>query len=164
MSDAKSVGALIEDCVARGVFRATATLTGPTPTNRESYRLVWFRQQEMNLEVDASRGRVTLSEVLPAITARSKLDRQLRAWLSDRQAPELPAHRRIDPAEFHIELRNRAGSMQLSIVTLAGDTALAARKLFHLVTEIYLVFLTAAERYDWLVETFNLDPDNPRFP
>ena len=35
----------------------------------------------------------------------------------------------------------------------------AVRKLVHLINEIYLTFLTDGKYFDYLVETFNLDPD-----
>ena len=40
-----------------------------------------------------------------------------------------------------------------------GDGEYAVRKLIHLVNEIYLTFLADGKYFDYLVETFNLDPD-----
>ena len=156
------VNALIDDYVARGVFRAAALQSGKG--GRDNYRIIWFRNQTMGLEVDVGRGRVRLNEVLPPIAPRSKLYRELRAWLRSRESPELPAHRRIDPAQFRAAFHNSGGSVQLSVISETGDTTLAARKLLHLTNELYLDFLAGAERYDWIVEAFDLDPDNARWP
>lgn len=162
MSDSASVGALIEDYVGRGVFRAAAQPS--SRKGREQYRIVWFRDQRMDLHVDTRRARASLSGVLPSIHPRSKLDRALRAWLRSREAPELPAHRRLDPDQFQAGLRNTAGNIQLTIVSLAHEPTQAVRKLLNLVNELYLDFLAAPARYDWIVEAFDLDPDNPRWP
>jgi hypothetical protein len=77
---------------------------------------------------------------------------------------ELPAHRRLDPEALQARLRNVGGELQLTVVSRAGDPLLAARKLLHLVNEMYLGFLAAPACYDWIVEAFDLDPDNPRWP
>jgi len=157
-----TTAALIDDYVARGVFRAMALPSGKSGS--EVFRIVWFRNRTMGLEVDARRGRVRLSDVLPPVAPRSKLYRDLRAWLRSREAPELPAHRRIDPAQFRTAFRISGGSVQLVITCETGDTTLGARKLLHLANELYLDFLAAPERYEWILEAFDLDPDHPRWP
>lgn len=162
MNDASSVGALVEEYVARGVFGSAAR-----PSSRrgvEVFRIVWFRGQQMDLTVDTRRARATLHPVLPPVAPRSRFDRSLRAWLRSRQAAALPAHRRLDPGELQVSLRNAGGDMRLSLVSRAGDSALAVRRLLQLVNELYLGFLAAPECYDWIVEAFDLDPDRPRWP
>ena len=44
---------------------------------------------------------------------------------------------------------------------LDGDTEYAVRRLVAVVNEIYLDFLSSGLYFDWLVETFDLDPDHP---
>jgi hypothetical protein len=162
LNEPGSVGALIEAYVGRGVFGAAALPAGKA--GRESYRIVWFRNQCMILDVDTRRARASMNGVLPSIEPRSKLDRALRAWLRSRQAPDLPAHRRLDPAQFQAGLRNAGGAVQLNVVSKSNDPTQAARRLLTLVNEIYLDFLATPERYDWVNEAFDLDPDNPRWP
>ena len=110
------------------------------------------------------RSTVRLVDVLPTVVARSRMDRDLRAWLRERTAPDLPAHRRIDPAQFRLTFSNRAGRAQINMASLHDDLAGATRKLLILTNELYLDFLSAPERYNWIVDTFELDPDNPRWP
>jgi hypothetical protein len=162
LNERTSVSSLIEDYVARGVFRAAALPS--SKAGRELYRIVWFRDQCMDLEVHTPRARASLRGVLPAIEPRSKLDRALRIWLRSREAPQLPAHRRLDRARFQVRLRNAGGNVQLSVVSKSSDPTLALRKLLNLVNELYFDFLAAPERYDWIAEAFELDPDNPRWP
>lgn len=160
-SNATPIRQQLEDYAARGVFRVAAERS---KGNSECYRIVWFREQEMRLEIDARHHKISLSNVLPAIVPRSRLDRQLRAWLRQREALDLPAHRRLDPDEFQLKFGQRDGVMMLSLTSTAADLVPATRKLVALVNELYLDFLGAAERFDWIQEAFELDPDNPRWP
>jgi hypothetical protein len=162
LNEPSPVGALIEACVGRGVFGAAALPS--RKAGRESYRIVWFRDQCMILDVDIPRARASMNGMLPSIEPRSELDRALRAWLRSRQAPDLPAHRRLEPTQFQAGLRNAGGAVRLDVVSKNGDPAQAARRLLTLVNEIYLDFLTTPERYDWITDAFDLDPDNPRWP
>jgi hypothetical protein len=162
LNRAASVGSLIDDFVARGVFSASAL--PPRRRGIEGYRLVWFRGQQMDLYVDVRRARASLDRLLPPVVPRSGFDRRLRAWLRSREAAEIPSHRRLDPEQLRAGLRNLGGDMQLTLVSQAGDPLLAVRKLLQLVNELYLGFLAAPECYDWIVEAFDLDPDNPRWP
>jgi|JRYD01.1.fsa_nt_gb hypothetical protein len=156
------IASLIDDYVSRGVFRAAALASQRNGV--EAFRLIWFQRQEMTLTIDLKRREARLSGVLPSIASRSAFDRQLRAWLRERSASHLPAHRRIDPIELQARLTNRAGRVQLAIVSANGDLLHATRKLLHLTNELYLDFLSAPQSYSWIVETFELDPDNPRWP
>jgi hypothetical protein len=162
LSDASPVSLLVNDFVGRGVFSALAM-----PSRHrgiEDYRLLWFRGQQMDLQVDSRHARASLARLLPPIAPRSRFDRRLRAWLRSRQAQELPPHRRVDPGRLQASLRNVGGTMRLTLVSKDGDPLLATRKLLHLVNELYLVFLATPECYDWIVEAFDLDPDRPRWP
>lgn len=161
MSLASPIGQLLEDYAARGVFRVAAE---SSKKHGECYRIVWFREQEMRLEIDPRHRLVRLINVLPTLVPRSRLDRQLRAWLSQREAIELPAHRRLNPDLFQLKFGQRDGRMVLSLTSTAADLLPATQKLIQLVNELYLDFLGAAERFDWIQEVFELDPDNPRWP
>jgi hypothetical protein len=160
-TSATPIGQLLEDYAARGVFRVAADRP---KNNRDCYQIVWFREQEMQLEIDARHRKISLINVLPTIVPRSRLDRQLRSWLRQREAADLPAHRRLDPDVFQLKFGQRDGVMVLSLTSTGADLLPATRKLVELVNELYLDFLGAAERFDWIQEAFELDPDNPRWP
>lgn len=162
MSGASAIGSLIDEFVARGVFTAAAMPSLRRGT--EDYRLTWFRGQQMQLRVDLRRARASLERLLPPVAPRSAFDRRLRAWLRARQGKDLPRHRRIDPDALQARWRNVGGEMRLTLVSQRGDAVLAVRRLLHLVNELYLVFLSTPECYDWIVEAFDLDPDRPRWP
>jgi hypothetical protein len=162
LSHAPSVSSLVDEFVARGIF-ASAALSARRH-GVETYGITWFRGQKMELQVDLRRARVSLDRLLPPVVPRSAFDRRLRAWLRSREAPQLPPHRRLDPDGLEARLRNAGGKMRLTLVSRDGDPALALRRLLHLVNELYLVFLASPECYDWIVESFALDPDRPRWP
>jgi hypothetical protein len=153
------VGAVIDDMVARGVFRAS-----PIKADTGSiaaWRITWFSGHEMRLY--ASNKEVRVDDVLPPLAAQSQMYRDLRAWLKTQQSADLPAHRRIDPAQVKLTIKNSGGQIR---ICLAGehDTASAiARRTIQLIHAVYLDFLNGPGRLEWVTEAFGLDPDNPRF-
>lgn len=118
----------------------------------------------MDLTVDASVGRLGMTGVLPGIDSKSAMYRQLRAWLRDQQSGRLPAHRGLDPTRAKLSGYNRQGQLNLYLHSHDRDWPYATRRMVHLVNELYLDFLSDGRYYDWVVETFDLDPDNPNWP
>ena len=84
---------------------------------------------------------------------------ELKAFVRSRQADDLPEHRRVDAARLQTRTYSRGGNVLLVMKSLDGDSEYAARKLVHLVNEIYLSFLSEGQYLDYMIETFNLDPD-----
>jgi hypothetical protein len=85
--------------------------------------------------------------------------RELKGFIKARHAAELPDHRRIDSRKAHVVAYNRGGNVTLSLRVINGDDEYGARKLIHLVHEIFLTFLLDGRYYEYLVENFDLDPD-----
>ena len=83
----------------------------------------------------------------------------LKAFIRSRQSDELPDHRRLDARKTQIRTYNRSGNILLVMKVMDGDSEYAVRKLVHLINEIYLTFLADGKYFDYLVDTFNLDPD-----
>jgi hypothetical protein len=153
---------LLQAYVERGVLRGA----GPVADRGAgaTFDIVWFRDRRMRLEVDVKRARLRLLDLLPPLAPRSGVDRQLRQWLRDRQAPQLPPHRRVDAERYRLGLRNAGGRVSLWLDCLDGDFEAGLRQLLHLVNAMYLDFLTDARRHDWLVDAFDLDPDQLQWP
>ena len=101
----------LEQMAARGVFRARALPD-------ESWQITWFGRHVMRWVI--SEEQVQIAPVLPVLSARSPLYRDLRAWLSDQQSADRPGHRRLDPDRIGIELRNRSGQVRLTLQSRAG--------------------------------------------
>ena len=71
--------------------------------------------------------------------------------------------RRIDPARARVRCSTTGADAGLTMTVTGGDLDYAVRKLVGLVHEIYLVFLHDGKYYDYLIETFDLDPDYVQF-
>jgi len=87
--------------------------------------------------------------------------KEFKLWLKARQDKTLPDHRRCDDKKVTLKTYNRAGDIALTLQMLDDDLDYSVRKLISLVNEIYLDFLSSGLYFDWLIETFDLDPDNP---
>lgn len=151
---------LLESYATRGVFRGFAV--SAASAQRASYRITWHRDRVFELSVDAGRGTIRLPSVLPAVSA--EMFRELKAWVDGRMSEEVPEHRRIHPGRVTVRLsRQKSGAPAIAITSLDGDLEYAVRKLIALVHEIYLEFLHDGRYYEWLIETFDLDPDYVQF-
>ena len=159
MSSVTAVGDILEDYAARGVFRGFSRHR--EGSRRGEYRLLWHRDQVFQLNYDATTAALRVACVLPAVEPGTSMYREFRQWLKDRQDPALPEHRRCDSGKLTLRTYNRGGDVALTLKLLDGDIDYGVRKLVFLVNEIYLDFLSSGLYLDWLIETFELDPDNP---
>ncbi len=153
-TNAAAVEALLEHYAGRGVFRGFSA-SGP------KFRMRWHRDREFELIFDEGRGTLRFPALLPKFDAAMLAD--LKAFVAERQSAAMPEHRRVDPSKVKLTLTRRGGDVALTATALDGDVDYAVRKLIHLVQEVYLVFLHDGKYYDYLVETFNLDPDFIQF-
>jgi len=153
---------VLDACAARTTLR-TVSMRRRRDGGRW-YAFRWFRDREFEISLDANGRCLRLHGAVDHVLARSSLDRALRAWLRSRQSSALAEHRRLDPARVQLTLRNSGGAITLSLQSLDGDLEYAMRKLVHLLNELYLDFLATQAPFDWLIESFGLDPDNPVWP
>jgi hypothetical protein len=149
------VAAVLAGYAQRRVFQGFSR--GPTSRGKTSFQIVWHRGRVFELAFEARSGTLRLPELLTDIPTDSTMYEDLKGFIRARQAGDLPDHRRLDPRRVQIRTYNRGGDVLLVLSSLDGDCEYAVRKLVHLVNEIYLTFL--AEYFDYLVETFDLDPD-----
>lgn len=156
---AAQVGELLQDYAARGVFRSFGAVDGGR--QRAEFRSLWHRGHLFSWQFDRSRPSLRIPCVLPGVPADSAMYRELRAWLRERQSPDLPAHRRCDASRLRLRTYNRGGEVALTATILDGDIEYAVHALVALVNELYLDFLSSGLYYEWLVDTFDLDPDWP---
>jgi hypothetical protein len=154
---AEILGDRLERYAERGVFRGTSgvRLRGAAA----SFRVIWHRGRTYEVVADADRGTLRVTGVLPAVAARSEMDRELRRFVASRQAPGRLEHRRIDPAKVRARSRNRAGEVSILFDVLDGDWDYATLKIVHLIDEIFLVFLADGRWYEYRVEHLGFDPD-----
>jgi hypothetical protein len=152
------VSQVLAEYAERRVFHgfSRARTTGDTA----SFQIAWHRGRVFELTFDAKTCTLRLPEVLTNVPAGAAMHADLKAFIRSRQSAELPEHRRIDRQKVQIRTYNRNDDILLVMKANDGDGEYAARKLVHLVYEIYLIFLADGNYFDYLVETFDLDPDH----
>lgn len=153
------VGSILEEYAARGVFRGFSR--GSVSGNKAEFEFVWHYDRVFELSYEHAKAALRLRTVLPQLPAKSPMYRDFKRFLKSRRDAALPEHRRIDPARAVAKPYNRAGNVALTLKMLDGDCEYGTRKLIHLVNELYLEFLADGRYFDWLVETFELEPDGP---
>lgn len=149
----------LEEYAARGVFRGFSC--GPVRNGKASFKMMWHRDQMFEFLVDLEKGTLRFPLVLPGVPADSSMYKEFKAFLKSRQDEDLLEHRRIDKARAELKPYNRGGNVSVTLKIKDGDYAYGTQRLINLVHEIYLVFLYDGRYYDYLVETFDLDPDQP---
>jgi hypothetical protein len=151
-----AIASILEGYAQRGVFRGFSP-AGDASRGRAVFRLLWHRDRVFELVFDARRNSLRFPLLLPNVPA--EMYRELKEFIEARCSAELPDHRRIDSSKAQVVAYNRSGNVSLSLRVLDGDDEYGARKLIHLVHEIFLTFLLDGRYYEYLVENFNLDPD-----
>ncbi len=153
----ETVAGVLENYAQRGIFRGFSQ--GPVSGGKTVFKMTWHRDRQFELILDVPKKTMRFPLVLPDVPAGSDMYRDFKAFVASRFSEELPEHRRIDIRKVDIKPASRSGSVSLSLVVIDGDFEYAARRLIHLVHEIFLVFLYDGKYYDYMVETFDLDPD-----
>jgi hypothetical protein len=149
------VGAILAGYAERRVFSGFSR--GPVSGGKASFQIAWHRGRVFTLTLDGRAKTLRLPELLTGVPAEMHED--LKEFIRSRQADDLPDHRRVDARKMQIRTYNRGGNILLAVKIKDRDSEYAVRKLVHLVNEIYLTFLLEGKYFDYLVETFNLDPD-----
>ena len=147
------VAEVLQGFANRGVFRGFSQ--GPSRAGRATFKLVWHRERLFELTFDERRKTLRFPAVLPGVDAA--MFRDLKSFIASRQSEDMPEHRRIDPQRMQVSCSLKAGDVALSAT--GDDVENVTRRLVSLVHEIYMVFLYEPRYYDYLIETFDLDPD-----
>ncbi len=127
-----SVGDVLSSYVARGVVHNFAL------GERGTYDFVWLNSQKMRLQWRADKRQITFRDALPDVPARSKMYREVRAFLRDRASPALPAHRRIDPAQFEVTCENRGSRVSIGLKLVDASEEEGTRRLMSMIHETFL--------------------------
>lgn len=147
----------LESYAERGVFRGFSK--SRARNGKATFRMLWHRDRFFDVILDLRRGTIRIPIVLPAVPAKSPMYREFKKYVIGRQAESLPDHRRIDPRKVTVKYRNTGGEIALTFAPLDGDYEYTARKLIHLIHEIYLDFLQDGPYHEYMVEHLGLDPD-----
>jgi hypothetical protein len=154
---ASIVTAVLEGYAEKAVFRGFSA--HPKRGGKATFQMVWHYDRSFELLLDASNKTLQFPAVLPGVSARSPMYRELRAFLKSRQSDEVPEHRRVNPTKAGLASANQRGTVSITVTAKDGDFDYAARKAIHIVHEIYMVFLVDGPYYEYMVEQLGLDPD-----
>ena len=104
-SDTKTVRALLQHYATRGAFRSFSEI--PRTSGRlVEFQFLWFRDVRFRVTYSAATTTLTFVDVLPAVPARSDMDRHLRAFIASRSDRSLPEHRRVDVKKVGVAVWN----------------------------------------------------------
>jgi hypothetical protein len=151
------VTAVLEGYAEKAVFRGFSA--HPLRGGKATYRMVWHHDRPFELLLDAPGKTLRFPAVLPGVPARSPMYRELQAFLKARQTDEMPEHRRVNPAKARLTLSNARGVVSIKFTVKDGDFDYGARKIIHIVHEIFMVFLVDGPYFEYMVEQLGLDPD-----
>lgn len=154
----ETVRGILEGYAKRRVFRGFTC--EPTRQGKALFKIEWRHDRVFELILDPRTGTLQFPLLLPDLPAGSTMYEEFKAFIQARQAEAMPAHRRIDRDKARIQCRKRAGAAALALTVKDGDYEYGARKLIHLVQEVFLVFLADGPYRDYVVEMFHLDPDS----
>ena len=146
------VAGILENYADRGVFRGFSKEPG-----RARFKMLWHRDRLFEMILDVAKKTLRMPVVLP--DAPKSMYREFQEWVEARHSDELLEHRRIDSMKARLRCGNRGGNVSLTLTVKDGDFEYGTRKLIHAVHETYLTFLADGRYYDYMVETFDLDPD-----
>ena len=153
----EAVADTLENYARRGVFRGFSR--GPAGKGKAAFRMVWHRDRVFDFIFDCHRNTMRFPLVLPNVPANSKMYSELKNFIQSRHSDKVPAHRRIDSRKAQVRSFNRGGNVSLTLIVQNGEYEYCARKLINLVHEIFMAFLIDGSYYEYMVETFDLDPD-----
>jgi hypothetical protein len=156
-SPADLVAAILETYADRGVFRGFSKAAAGA--GKAAFKMLWHRDRLFELILDVPKKTLRLPLVLPEVPASSSMYREFQEWVESLHSEDLLEHRRIDRKKAHLRCGNRGGNVSLALTVIDGDYEYGTRKLIHAVHETYLTFLADGRYYEYLVETFDLDPD-----
>ncbi|MET0292226.1 MAG: hypothetical protein ABW136_07640, partial [Steroidobacteraceae bacterium] len=133
------VSSILEDYASRGVF--SGFRLNKRQARKVDFTVQWHFRRVFSIVLDETKSSLTLSGLLPHVSAAPGLRRELAAYLRRYASPERQAHRRIDPEKAVVSCYVRNDSLSLRVDVRDGDYEYATRKLVHLVNEVSLDFL-----------------------
>jgi len=157
-SDLASIRALLQHYAARGAFRSFSETTG-TSAALATFQFLWFRDVKFTVSYRRSTRTLTFVDFLPAVPARSAMDRQLRAFIISRSDKALPDHRRVDLNKVGVSVLNRNATISVAFKLQAKHIEYGTRKAVHLIHEVLMDFLNEPEYVQYNIDYFNLNPE-----
>jgi hypothetical protein len=156
-SELEIVRASFKHYATRGSFRSFSEQQGSG--GHVEFDFLWFRDVKFRVVYDPARRRLTFVKLLPAVPARSSMDRLFRAFVASRCETSLPAHRGVDLGKVGLTVVNRNGAVSLVFTLKPKHIEYGVKKAVHLVHEVLMDFLNDSLYVDYNIDHFNLDPE-----
>jgi hypothetical protein len=150
------VRASLQHYAARGAFRS---FSESSERGLARFQFVWFRDVMFRVTFDPRTLTLTFVRLLPAVPARSPMDRRLRAFIESRSDRSVPEHRRFDTRKAAVTVVNRGGQVSVVFRLQRRHVEYGVRKAVHLVHEVLMDFLNEPEYVQYNVDHFNLNPE-----
>jgi hypothetical protein len=157
-SDVDIVRALLQHYASRGSFRSFSEVAG-TSGRSVTFEFLWFRDVKFRVVYRSATRTLTFVDMLPAIPARSEMDRHLRAFIRSRSDQSVPEHRRVDPRKVGVAVLNRQGAISVAFSLKPRQVEYGARKAVHLIHEVLMDFLNDTQYVQYNIDHFNLNPE-----
>ncbi|MEE2965765.1 MAG: hypothetical protein VX427_16680, partial [Acidobacteriota bacterium] len=130
-----------------GVFRGfseQAPLAG-----RHRFRFSWLGVRSLSLDYTPETGTFLFRNLLPGISARSSLSRDLQGFVAGRSSPRLPPHRRVDRRRARIGCVPSRGAVSVELVATRNHHEYGVNRVVNLAHEIFLYLHTYQPEYMW---------------
>jgi hypothetical protein len=151
------VRALLQHYATRGAFRSFSEVAGNGHT--AEFHFLWFRDVKFRVMFNPVSRTLTFVDILPAVGARSEMDRHLRAFVASRSQKLVPGHRRVDLKKVGVSVINRKGAISIVFALKPRQVEYGAKKAVHLVHDILMDFLNEPQYVQYNIDHFHLNPE-----
>ena len=131
----------------RGVFRGYGER--PARGGRHYFKFQWLRRDPFDLTYHSSLGELIFTNVLPNVSGRSVVGRELKQFIEIRASTTLPLHRRIDRRRASPAVSTRAGTMRIHVVARRGHHGYGLNRAVNLVHEVFVHLHAYFPEYLW---------------
>ena len=143
----EAVRAGLQGYADRGVFRGYGEK--PARGGRHYFKFQWLRRDPFDLTYDPPRGALIFTNVLPNVSGRSAVGRELKKFIEARTSTALPSHRRFDRRRALPGVSTRAGTMRIHVAARRGHHAYGLNRAVNLVHEVFLHLQAYFPEYLW---------------
>jgi hypothetical protein len=150
------VRASLQHYAARGAFRSFSEI--PQRVGHR-FQFLWFRDVMFQVTFEPRTLTLTFVNLLPAVPARSAMDRHFRVFIASRSERSVVEHRRVDLKKLGVKVVNRGGQVSLVFTLKPRHLEYGIRKAVHLVHEVLMDFLNEPQYVLYNVDHFNLNPE-----
>lgn len=156
-SDTDLVRSSLQHYATRGAFHSFSEV--PARGSLVAFRFLWFRDVTFRVTFDPKTRVLTFVDVLPAVPARSEMDRALRAFVTGRSDKSVVEHRRVDVKKVGVSIVNRRGAISIAFQLKPKHLQYGITKAVHLIHEVLMDFLNDSNYVEYNIDHFNLNPE-----